>query len=144
MQWQAISSVIPGLSAPPYLLSDSDRGEVTHRAAGQGFEVRCIDTAGFHSERDASLAIGRELDFPSYFRGGWDGFFDLLSAEFQEKPRRLIVGLRNSDVLAARDLRLFVNTSWHLQNATETVESDGGGDWQLEFFYWGAWRPVGD
>ncbi|MFF2403135.1 barstar family protein [Streptomyces goshikiensis] len=114
------------------------------RAAGQGLEVRHVDAAGFHSERDASLAIGRELDFPSYFRGGWDGFFDLLSAEFQEKPRRLVVGLLNSDALASRDLRLFVNTSWHLQNATETIESDGGGDSQLEFFYWGAWRPVGD
>ncbi|MDX2606149.1 hypothetical protein PV379_19575 [Streptomyces caniscabiei] len=143
MQWRPISRVIPGLSAPPHLLPEIDRDEVTRRAEGQGFEVRCVDVSRFQSERDASLAVGRELDFPSYFRGGWDGFFDLLSAEFQEKPRRLIVGLLNSNVLASCDLRLFVNTSWHLQDATETIESEGGGDWQLEFFYWGIWHPEG-
>ncbi|MFG2481373.1 barstar family protein [Streptomyces virginiae] len=144
MQWRPISKVIPGLSSPPHFLPNDGRDGVTHRAEGQGFKVCRVDASRFQTGRDASLAVGRELDFPSYYRGGWDGFFDLLSAEFQEKPRRVIVGLLNSDVLADRDLRLFVNTTWQLQNATDTVESEGGGDWQLEFLYWGAWRPVGD
>ncbi|WP_030024366.1 barstar family protein [Streptomyces monomycini] len=143
MQWRPITHIIPDLSGPPYLLPDKTRPEVENRATSHGFEVRHVDAAGFDSERAASLAIGRQLEFPNYFRGGWDGFFDLLSAEFQEKPRRLIVGLLNADVISGRDLRLFVNTSWHLRDASETIESDGGGDWQLEFLYWGAWPPVG-
>lgn len=145
MRWRPIGKVISGLLAPPYLLPETDRDEITRRVRGQGFDVRHVDAADLRPGDEISLTIGKELDFPSFFKGGWDEFFDLLTSEFQVSPRRTIVSLLNADVLASRDLRLFVNTSWQLQNATETIESEGEGDWQLEFFYWGEWRSrVGD
>lgn len=140
MPWRPMSSIITQNEAPPYLLDAGTCESVEDVLRRGGFSVDHVDVGNLGSEAEMALLVGKVLDFPDYYRGGWDGFFDLLSAEFQERPRRVAVGLLNADRLARRDLKLFVRTSWDLLNASETVEADGKGEWQLEFLYWGDWQ----
>ena len=140
MRWHPISGVNSDAIDSPYLLEGRDREQVEIQLKRRGFRLESVDARNIRSERDASLAVGRALGYPSFYRGGWDAFFDLLSTEFQEHPRTLVVGISNADEFAHGNLRLFVKTCWHLLNATETIESEGGGGWQLEFIYWGNWK----
>jgi hypothetical protein len=135
MRWRPMSNVLPDATQPPYLLAESSRSGAEKRLRAQGFEVAHVDAAGFRSDRDAALSVGGVLGFPDFYRGGWDGFFDLLCTEFLE--RFLVVGVLNANEFAERDLRLFVNVSWNLRDATRTVETDSA---QLEFLYWGSWQ----
>lgn len=139
MRWYPISKMIRGVSRPPYLLQSQDRENVEEILKGRGFQVTSVEVGELRSERDASLAVARALDYPDSIGGSWDGFFDLLVTEFQSRPRSLAVSMLGADSLARRDLRLFVAVSWQLLSATETVESQGKGNWQLEFIYWGDW-----
>ncbi|MEV0448349.1 barstar family protein [Streptomyces sp. NPDC050600] len=131
--------MIAEASLNPYLLQEKERERFERVLEGAGFDVCRVDARAFASGREASLAIARAIGLPDFYRGGWDGFFDLLEERFQERPGRIAVGLSGADELARRDLGLFVNTSWQLFNATETIESEGEGAWQLEFLYWGDW-----
>ncbi|MFE1378990.1 barstar family protein [Streptomyces sp. NPDC058740] len=137
MKWRPVSGAIAEADRVPYLLRERDRDRYEKALNGAGFTVCHVDMSRFRSEREASLAVARALGFPDFYRGGWDGFFDLLVSEFQERPDRIAVCLTGADELAQRDLRLFVHTSWQLQGATETIASEGEGAWQLEFLYWG-------
>lgn len=141
MRWCPILDIVTeGASGRPYLLQIEDRERIENSLLARGFRLGHIDAGELHSERAASSAVGEALEYPEFFRGSWDGFFDLLVTEFQERPRILAIGLLNADLLAHRDLRLFVNTSWYLFNATDLIECEGEGNWQLEFLFWGKWQ----
>ncbi|WP_086820579.1 barstar family protein [Allokutzneria sp. NRRL B-24872] len=128
-----MAALLPGRPRAPYLLQADRRAEVEKTLKVDGFSVASSEFGGVSSSQDASVLCGRALEYPDVYRGGWDGFFDLLCSEFQERPRRIVVNLLDSDRLARRDLSLFVNISWALLRATETVEAEGAGEWQLEF-----------
>ncbi|WP_170134378.1 barstar family protein [Murinocardiopsis flavida] len=131
--------MLEGIENPPYFLDYRDRDKHVSALNNSGFQVVNIDADEIQSERDASFLVARALGYPDFFGGGWDALFDLLTTEFQDRPRILAVGLLDSHKLASRNLRLFVNISWNLLNATDTVNYEGEGEWQLEFFYWGNW-----
>lgn len=143
MKWRPVSKMVVEATRPPYLLKSQNREEVERGLRRRGFQIGHVAAGDLHSERDASVAVARALDYPEFFGGSWDAFFDLLATEFQDRPRLLAVSMLGADALAQRDLRLFVAVSWNLFNATETVGSEGKGDCNLSSFTGatGARRP---
>ena len=139
MQWRSLRGRFRDCPDPPFLLDRADGASVAGLSA-LGFESLEVRVAACKSERDVARVIGGLLGFPATFRGGWDGFIDLLHDYIVEPGRIVAVHILDADQLSRQDMRIFVRLVWMLMNASESVEADGAGGAQLEFLFWGEWR----
>ena len=142
MRWHSLRDRFADCPTPPFLLERA-AGDRTEGLTALGFELADATVGAGGTEREIARTIGTSIGLGDNFRGGWDAFLDLLLEGVVEPGRVVAVRVAGADALVRHDVRLFTRLVWMLMKATETVESAGRGEAQLEFLFVGDWPPAG-